>query len=320
MADTDPAADEYDELFDYDIDEIETTYNTNANAKETQSNPSQTTTANPAKSSKTKAKDDDDLGLDGEIKIRKRKAPAKLTEEMLLGPDGIPYLQEHAAKKLKFKGKGHEISDLGRLLKFYQIWADNLFPKAQFKDVIEIIEKLGASRGMHRKREEWIQAFKMKQTEEDDRLVKKARDLLAIDSIKPEYDASGRLVVKVGEPLTKLISAEPEPESSSVPHPGLSKLDHGDSLFFHDDDDDDMDDMDAILREVENSRSVRPLAQEEVGGDEIDELDAIMQEMEGNTSSNRTGPSTSQAKQSTTFDHDEDEFEEAMAAMRDAER
>jgi replication fork protection complex subunit Csm3/Swi3 len=38
-------------------------------------------------------------------------------------------------------------------LSYYQLWADDLFKKAEFRDTLEIIEKLGHSGSMRKQRE-----------------------------------------------------------------------------------------------------------------------------------------------------------------------
>jgi replication fork protection complex subunit Csm3/Swi3 len=49
-----------------------------------------------------------------------------------------------------------QISDLGRLLNFYQLWLDDLYPRAKFADGLAIIEKLGHSKRIQIMRKEWI--------------------------------------------------------------------------------------------------------------------------------------------------------------------
>ncbi|RVD85246.1 uncharacterized protein DFL_003572 [Arthrobotrys flagrans] len=308
--------DELDELFNYDIDKINTTFDANKASDDQQGSKGKGNAGT------------EDLGVDEEIKIRTRKPKVKLTEDRLLGPDGIPYLQEHAAKKIKFKGKGHEISDLEKLLKFYQIWADNLYPKARFKDAIDMIEKMGSSRGMQRRREEWIEEFKTNRANEDDRLIKKARAVLHADA--PRIDAQGRIVLRIADP-----SSEPErPRSGEKPGGGsgggsgegidartdipgadAARKDNGDSLFFEDEDEDDLDDLDEILKQTESSRSAKATGVGEPGDDDFDELDAIMRGME-DTSTNRGTGTIIRARNVVESD---DEFEDAMAAMREME-
>ncbi|KAL9058353.1 MAG: hypothetical protein Q9162_001808 [Coniocarpon cinnabarinum] len=85
------------------------------------------------------------LGIDEEVKVRKpRPKQAKLDENRLLGPKGLPELRKITKNRLKFRGKGHEL------------WLDELFPKAKFADGLSIIEKVGHSRRMQIMRREWI--------------------------------------------------------------------------------------------------------------------------------------------------------------------
>ncbi|PHH60743.1 hypothetical protein CDD81_1281 [Ophiocordyceps australis] len=97
------------------------------------------------------------LGIDEEVAVTKRaRAPAvKLDEQRLLSAAGIPRLRSQA-HKLKIKGKGHEFSDAARLLSFYQLWLDDLFPKARFLDALAMVEKLGHKKSLIVARSEWI--------------------------------------------------------------------------------------------------------------------------------------------------------------------
>ena len=42
-----------------------------------------------------------------------------------------------------------QLSDLNRLMNLYQFWAHKLFPKIQFSDLVERVEKLCHSKRMH---------------------------------------------------------------------------------------------------------------------------------------------------------------------------
>ncbi|OCL07780.1 Swi3-domain-containing protein [Glonium stellatum] len=109
------------------------------------------------------------LGIDEEIKIVKKRQPiAKLDETRLLSAAGIPKLRRISKDRLKFKGKGHEFSDVARLLNMYQLWLDDLYPRAKFADGLAIIEKLGHSKRIQMMRREWIEEGKPKATEEID--------------------------------------------------------------------------------------------------------------------------------------------------------
>ncbi|KAJ8517566.1 hypothetical protein ONZ45_g5264 [Pleurotus djamor] len=87
-----------------------------------------------------KAKDEKKPGL--------RKRIPRLDEGRLLGKDGFPALMK-AVKDFKIKGKGHEVQDLDRLFLVYQFWTHQLYPKTQFRDTVERVEKLCHSRRMN---------------------------------------------------------------------------------------------------------------------------------------------------------------------------
>ncbi|KAE8348189.1 replication fork protection component Swi3-domain-containing protein [Aspergillus coremiiformis] len=101
------------------------------------------------------------LGLDEEVEVSKKRQPvAKLDESRLLSPAGIPRLRRTAKQNLKFQGKGHEFTDAARLLNFYQLWLDDLFPRAKLADGLSMIEKLGHHRRLQIMRREWIEEEK----------------------------------------------------------------------------------------------------------------------------------------------------------------
>ena len=75
------------------------------------------------------------------LKIRKTRIVAKLDAEKLLSADGLPKLLSDS-RKLKFRGKGHEQTDLEKLLSFFQLWGHNLFPKLKFKSFVDRTEKI----------------------------------------------------------------------------------------------------------------------------------------------------------------------------------
>ncbi|KAJ5225145.1 hypothetical protein N7468_006370 [Penicillium chermesinum] len=111
------------------------------------------------------------LGLDEEVKVTKKRQPvAKLDEGRLLSQSGIPKLRQTAKQKLRFKGKGHEFSDAARLLNFYQLWLDDLFPRAKFADGLAMVEKLGHTKRIQTMRREWIDEEKRKIFEDSEPL------------------------------------------------------------------------------------------------------------------------------------------------------
>ncbi|KAF8625792.1 hypothetical protein AX15_005179 [Amanita polypyramis BW_CC] len=76
-----------------------------------------------------------------------RQKPTRLDEGTLLGSRGFPQLIKDT-KDFRMKGKGHEATDLNRLLQIYQFWTHQLHPKTQFRDTIQRVEKLCHSRRM----------------------------------------------------------------------------------------------------------------------------------------------------------------------------
>lgn len=53
-------------------------------------------------------------------------------------------------------------------MNFYQLWLDDLFPRAKFADGLAIIEKLGHSRRLQTMRRQWIEEEKRGRRFEDD--------------------------------------------------------------------------------------------------------------------------------------------------------
>lgn len=49
-----------------------------------------------------------------------------------------------------------QFSDAARLLGFYQLWLDDLYPRAKFADCLSMIEKLGHSKRIQIIRRQWI--------------------------------------------------------------------------------------------------------------------------------------------------------------------
>lgn len=106
----------------------------------------------------------DSVNIDQEIKVKKQRAPIpKLDTERLLSEKGIPKIRALTRngsidfkRKLRLKGKGHEFTDCARLLNFYQLWLDNLYPRAKFADALQLVEKAGHSKHMQMYRKSWI--------------------------------------------------------------------------------------------------------------------------------------------------------------------
>ncbi|KAL5614205.1 hypothetical protein BROUX41_000044 [Berkeleyomyces rouxiae] len=100
----------------------------------------------------------DIVGIDDEIEVTKKtRAPAvKLDEAKLLSQNGIPKLRRRA-KKLRFRGKGHEWADASSLLSMYRLWLDDLHPKARFVDAMAMVNKVGRKQTMIKQRNTWLE-------------------------------------------------------------------------------------------------------------------------------------------------------------------
>ncbi|TFK30001.1 Swi3-domain-containing protein [Coprinopsis marcescibilis] len=83
-----------------------------------------------------------------------RKKVVTLNERLLIDPKGFPKLIQDM-KGFKPKGKGHEASDLNRLLQRYQFWTHQLHPKAPFRETVTKIEKLCHTRLLMSKLTTW---------------------------------------------------------------------------------------------------------------------------------------------------------------------
>ena len=120
----------------------------------------------PQKGASTSKSQSNEKGDGGDGETVKRTIP-KLDEGLLLSDKGIPALIKDA-KGWQPKGKGHEVchfnqlfqmqlmahrnrqvSDLNRLIRMYQYWAHQMYPRHTFNDTIERVEKLTHSRRMH---------------------------------------------------------------------------------------------------------------------------------------------------------------------------
>ncbi|KAF7862643.1 hypothetical protein EAF04_007516 [Stromatinia cepivora] len=165
-----------DDLFDYDAGDTNDPFSDNyvvPGSKDKEK----------AKDSASNTKSGAGLGIDEEIEVTKKpRVPrVKLDEHKLLSSAGIPKLRKKAVDHLKFKGKGHEYSDAARLLAFYQLWLDDLFPKAKFADALAMVEKLGHKKMIQSARMDWINERKPKSSVHEESLFDEP-------GLPPRYD------------------------------------------------------------------------------------------------------------------------------------
>ncbi|KAG9242808.1 replication fork protection component Swi3-domain-containing protein [Calycina marina] len=299
-----------DDIFDYGIDGENDPFSDNykpANA----SAPKQNT------------KVDEELGLDEAIEVGKKpRVPRfKLDENLLLSAKGIPELRRKAKKHLKFKGKGHEYSDMERLLKFYQLWLDDMYPKAKFLDGMVMIEKLGHKKRIQSARMEWIDEGKPKSLIQDESIA---------DDPQPESTENGereKTVSRIAPIVEKTATERPKtPEASpdadmddlydATPRASRQLPAGGTpSLFGPADDGPPDDDMDALLAEQEFMEAEaaktqpKPVNQVVHQDDFDDDLDALMAEEEMMQAASKPAAPVTRVKEAEI-----DEDIEAMAA------
>ncbi|KAL8694215.1 MAG: hypothetical protein Q9218_001102 [Villophora microphyllina] len=244
-----PANDDLDDLLNYkvNIDDVFRDVDVSMNAD------------SEDKVAKSKSKGDSPgLGIDEEIKQKRPRQPvAKLDKERLLSQAGVPKLRRLAKERFKFKGKGHEYSDLARLLNIYQLWLDDLYPRAKFADGLAMIEKLGHRKDIQVMRREWINEGKprdkyldppgeaegLQRTDEGSREMEtdgnqpKISTNMGIEVSSAASDSNGR----------DLYSASPRQKRDK----GTQQLpsDTAETLFLPTDDHPPEDDLDALLAE-----------------------------------------------------------------------
>ncbi|KAJ4354937.1 chromosome segregation in meiosis- protein [Ascochyta clinopodiicola] len=218
-----------------------------------QAEPSNSRTAN------SKSNTDAGLGIDEEIVVTKKRIPIpKLDDVRLRSELGIPRLRKISKERLRFKGKGHEYGDIARMLNMYQLWLDDLYPRAKFADALAIIEKVGHTKRMQVDRKAWIDEGKPgRDTEQDED-----------DNEAPAQDQQ--------EAMEGLDAGEIVKQTQS----GSDVLHHPEAQSHHIVEGPDEDELDALLAETAqaNTPVARPVsAQSEPPQDDLfaDEMEAM---------------------------------------------
>ncbi|KAI6670859.1 hypothetical protein NL676_005744 [Syzygium grande] len=92
-------------------------------------------------------------GFDGKPAAKPKKVPAKrpkLTPELLLSDDGLGYVLRHFPRNFKYRGRGHEVSDLGNLIGMYREWHSHLIPYYSFDQFVHKVEQVAATNQVKR--------------------------------------------------------------------------------------------------------------------------------------------------------------------------
>jgi replication fork protection complex subunit Csm3/Swi3 len=253
----------------------------------------------------------------------------------LLSTAGIPKLRKISKDKLRFKGKGNEVSvlvldarvrksvtltisqftDMARLLNTYQLWLDDLFPKAKFLDGLAMIEKLGHKKKIQIYRKEWIDEGKPRTSNYED-------DMDNMDDFTASHE----------DQASEQLPWEAEQRAPEQSHNALRGLEAetrelsvnnvAEQSKRVEEDGPDEDELDALLGEAEahtvSSTTGISRPQEEYQGPDEDELDAHMAESEQTGNEPRSlfgGPAVSKAVSTERPPDDFEDEEEAMAGM-----
>ncbi|XVF03040.1 hypothetical protein REPUB_Repub04eG0225900 [Reevesia pubescens] len=79
-------------------------------------------------------------------KVPKTRTRPKLTPELLLSDDGIGYILRHFPRAFRYRGHGHEVSDLGNLIGLYRDWHKHLIPYYSFDQFVHNVDKVASSK------------------------------------------------------------------------------------------------------------------------------------------------------------------------------
>ncbi|KAG2357674.1 replication fork protection component Swi3-domain-containing protein [Suillus spraguei] len=232
----------------------------------------------------------------------------KKRERSLIGASGFPQLIQNI-KNFKVKGKGHERSDLQRILQVYQFWSHRLYPKTPFKDTVERVEKLCHSKRMQVRLSVWRDEAK------------------GLVNGKEPGEHGGDDVIDLTDSNSKGADVNDDSSSLRAPSPSLPPSSEAEDDDF---------DIDAVVREEEKrlaafraQRSVSPappapkakykiLPPEVADGMEIDE-EAMWNDLEifDDQIRNPTPPPPKSSKPSLLVD---DQDEEMWDMVRELER
>lgn len=166
-----------------------------------------------------------------------------------------------------------QFSDAARLLSFYQLWLDDLFPKAKFVDALAMVEKTGHKKFMRVKRMEWIDEGKPKPPRDDD----DDDDIFSGSNQQPEEREAAKFPARVAPIFQNRASQRPQTPTGddlfgdediygATPKAPKPTEPTGNSLFGSgagaqaggDGDIPEDDDLDALMAEEEAQRTAPP--------------------------------------------------------------
>ena len=220
------------------------------------------------------------------------------------------------------------------MLNLYQLWLDDLYPKAKFKDGLTMVEKLGHTRRMQVSRRAWIDESKGFRRREDEDAEMRLGDVAAqgednddIFPVRPKESGPGQEQSGGGADAPddyELDALMGEESAAAVPPNTTGNGPTQPWGPFQDEDGPDEDELDALLNE-ESRPAVQPTQQQTVkqkgpfeDDEDEDELDALLAEEPPNIQTDGTAngnTSSAQPSRNSAKDDDFADDEQAMAEM-----
>ena len=78
-----------------------------------------------------------------ELIVKTVKKQKTFTEDILTGRDGLVRIYEDFPREGLFRGRGHELQDMKRLLNIYKEWGFQMYPGLAFPDLLSRCETFG---------------------------------------------------------------------------------------------------------------------------------------------------------------------------------
>lgn len=157
---------------------------------------------------------------------RKRTGPFLNDDRLSDRKRGLAYLVKEFPK-IKFKGKGHEASDVRYLMRSYEHWANRLFPKFPFDKFLRTLEgpltsKKGVKACMQRLRRRELEDNNEITSEEEDRNADGHNQ--ATRPVDQMVDFGGEVRTVQPPPPGHMTMATPSPEQIMPPPPNNDRL------------------------------------------------------------------------------------------------
>ncbi|XP_018358252.1 PREDICTED: LOW QUALITY PROTEIN: protein TIPIN homolog [Trachymyrmex cornetzi] len=151
-----------------------------------------------------------------------RNPVPKLNTERLTGPNGIQTIEKYF-EGFKFYSKGHEKTDLDRIMKRLEHWSYRLFPNYHFDDFLTRLEQLGTKKDL----QVFIKKYRLDMITLDDNLITN-------DSDKDDEDGQEQSAPLDDFDLliTEQIQKQKELTRASIDPPSTSNEDAFDKLLM----------------------------------------------------------------------------------------